>query len=413
MADLVRNNYRLSQAIQKLPATSAVKLAWQKKLDEWDLVSWEDALLWQFFYGTDLNAEFCLELGQDYLAAMRGSDGSMPLVPGEIEKLVLADDLLGSPEFQKRLLRTLYYSLNMAVEPSVLLTLQKLREFWFGSPTSSQLPAELKLFYQIYFVVAAMHHFDLLPDGTKNLIFGGNMVVLAFELGFNVEEAVRRDTDKYTHYDIRRNLCLDLAAFLDKNEARLFNDKVSEDEVDKILPVKELINLFRNYCQRDFTGAMLMGFLEDENNAHYFAGGRKELARSILELYTHLVNGFLIIPDGDFQGLENQLEEMEERKERLARVVVTTPKTALETASPSPVLTTVVAKPSAGIPSKPTLADFKKFCSRRFVIFQDGQFANPVAVVDKLSQWAEQYSDPEMNTWLYFDEGDGKFHWKD
>ena len=236
-----------------------------------------------------------------------------------------------------------------------------------------------------------MNYFYLIPDRSRWFIFGGGFLTLAVLLGFKVEEAMKISVDESVNFYNRRDLCLDLAAFMAQNETEI---SYSEADVSKKegIAIKELIKQFRNYCKNNFSGGNLLNFLNEPYVVQNFRLGDKEVARVILELYVHLINGFFIVPDGDFEALNKKIKEMEE------------PEKALTPVSKSVVVTKSPARVS-------DFSQVKKYIERKYIKGLDGQFENIEGVFEELIRFATEREEQEIAELFYFDEKEDKFKW--
>ena len=84
---------------------------------------------------------------------------------------------------------------------------------------------------------------------------------------------------------------------------------------------------------------------------------------------------------------------------------------------PKPVEKTNVEKVNASIPqskpAKPTSKQIKSQIDSQFKKDHEGNFINMEGVYEKLNELAEKNNDPSILELYYFDEGAGKFKWKE
>lgn len=356
------------------------------------MVEWEDELFYEVFYFGDKNDAAARSYAEEAVAVMRGEDKTVKeLVPADLKAINFSKEILEDKNFQKKVLRTLYRSLNLDLAPPLLELQDKLEDQLFGDKSTIVLGVEDSIFYRTIYVIIAMNYFHLIPNRSRWFIFGGGFLALAILLGFKVEEVVKLSVDESVNFYSRRDLCLDLAAFMAQNETEL---SYSEEGVSrqKGVAVKDLINQFRNYCKNDFSGSNLLNFLNEPNVVQYFGPGDKEIAQAILELYVHLINGFFIVPDGDFEALNKKIKEMEEPEKASAP-------TSKPVAASTP--------PARGS----DYSQVKKYIERKYIKGPDGQFENIEGVFGELAGFAAQRGDQKIAELFYFDEKEGKFKW--
>jgi hypothetical protein len=189
--------------------------------------------------------------------------------------------------------------------------------------------------------------------------------------------------------------------------------------------VKYWVDNFRIYSQGNFGGSDLLNFAADKNYFGGCSGEEKELIVKILQLYTHLINGYLIVPQGDLVAVEKRLKDFEEKgkaNDPLAYFddkLLTGDISAIE---PIPVSTTKEAPVARKKNISNIQADgikkidaqmIKKIVMSEFGYTEGDQFEDVEAVIQRLQELAVDYENPEIADLYYFDEQGNEFKWRE
>jgi hypothetical protein len=357
--------------------------------------------------GDDLLTEDDLLDADALVQNLRGKDGMEPFSVDELDainwQLGLADD----SDLQKKLFRTIYFCINKEdriLAMALRLTLDPL----FIDRNQAVDPDTKELLLRPYAILCA-YFFFLLPDSLAYFLFESGFVLVGFKMGFDWETIVRDVTERMVSFNHRQNLCIELSASLSENHTPLGQDinGVSKD-------VKYWIDNFRIYSKGEFGGQELFAFLADENYLGSSSGEDKDLISLIIQLYTHLINGYLAVPGGDLSAVEKRMDALEKsgKAENLFAYFDDKPQantviSAEETESASEV------EPLKNNHFTVTNDDIRKIIISEFGYTPDGQYKNLEEVFARLQELAVDFNRPEIADLYYFDEEKNKFIWKE
>ncbi len=412
MAEIFSAKARLSTASAGLKLASAELVANQKKLIEWNLAPWEDALLFELF-PVSSDIPFASDDYKDTLELLRGTDSTTAVDPIPAEGLsggyAFAPQSFADPEFQRSLLRSVYLILREGDNNQAILLMARLEEDFIAILPEFErtVPREMIELYKRIYIILLNNFFRLLPDDIQIQYFQSDQIIQSLQLGFNIEEVVRQFVDTYSDLSNRQEACLNFSAGLAANDTAL-----GIDAQNRIVTIKYWIDSFRIYSKNKFGGIELVNFLNDRSYVGKLSGGDISLIRQICELYTHLINGFLMLPLGNLErigGLVAQLEAIPDLAPGEAKQLIDPDRSWAE----------MLAKP---------VSDGWKQSVKDWLKVQDAEESREVFKEELASiPWQDepyltnilQISDifedcfPEAGPLIYFDEQTGSFAWSE
>jgi hypothetical protein len=179
------------------------------------------------------------------------------------------------------------------------------------------LPDDLNEWYQRLYLIICFYNYNFFSSHVFLFIAGSPLLALSYQIGFDFEEIIRKMMDGFTLFESRENLARQLAVFLLDNKTPLgFKDP------DGPATVGYWIEKFRVYSHNSFDGMSLMNFIDDKNITSFCDPSQKELILAELGLYTHLVSGSLIVPDGDVEAVVKIASEIEKEEEQDRKITV-------------------------------------------------------------------------------------------
>ncbi len=388
---------------------------------EWGLYHWEDGLLFQLYpvFADDVLVENDLVIADKLIKTLRGDDGSLPFTIEEMIGEDLPLNWLENEETMRRMYRTVYYCINknevgLAMEFRVGLDLL----FTGNSLPLDQVNGDA--ITGIYIAVCA-YFFRNLPAPLTHYLFASQFVVLMLKLGFDLEIIIRRAVNDIVLVESRNSYCLELAASLADNQTEIGKAVTGENR-----DIKYWIDNFRIFSKGNFSGSELLNFLADYNYLGGCNAEEKKIINILLQLYAHLVNGFLIVPDGDLEAVNRRMNEMEKKGiagDYLASLFGSAGE--LEKKAEKEVLEIVekvsaekVLEKSEKIPTQtPGLfwsgATIRKFVESEIGYYPNAQYPEVEKVLARLQEMAKDYNDPAIADLYYFDEQTGEFKWRE
>jgi len=384
MAKIFNKNALLSVLITESNLSADLKLSWQNKLKEWSLGQWEDNMLYQllvFSEGLDVES---LNYADGMIKTLRGNNPDvLPYSTTDIKALSIDGVYLANENNYKRMLRTIYYGMNFG-EGFLSYQLRiKLDPIINGQIEIKNLPPEYFAELSVIYLMTVCNYFLMQPVEIQRFVFISYLLPLSFDIGIDWENLLREDILTMINFYARRDLCLDLAAALSQNNSEL-GKKPNGDVAD----IAYWIDMGRAYTQTKFDGVGLMKFMNEDGNVGNCNGKEKINIQKTLQLYAHLVNGFLILPEVDMDSFIKGVKDEDD--------------TANE----------FVFK-AAEIPAKQkmTIESIKKIIDNKFPLDSEGNYLDIEGVMNELEKLSKQYNDPKISEFLYFDDHEGKFKW--
>ncbi len=388
------------QAKERLDASA--QSIFDDLVKEWALFDWEDALVFQSFplSEDDVVGEEALSNVDDLIKYLRGEDGTKPLTVDELASKDWTSGLVEDADLMKRLFRTVYFCINKDDRRLAMATRLKLDSFMITHEVvdgSESDPTIREIIIRPYIIFCA-YFFFLLPSALSFYLFESGFLLFGLKLGFDWEAIVRDTTDRMVSLNLRKNLCIELSASLSNNHTILGQDTSG-------LPkdIKYWVDNFRIFSKKEFSGQDLFGFLNDDN---YFGGCKdddKDLISQMLQLYTHLINGYLIVPNGDLSAVDKRTQSLENNSKVENKFVKE------EVGLDLPLLN------SSNENNKFTVAneDIRKMILSEFGFAPDDQYENLEEIFSRLAELSIYFNRPEIADLYYFDEDKNKFVWKE
>ncbi len=286
----------------------------QRKINSLQIAPWEDALLYQVF-PPNQTGSIDVDEYLHTLVVLRGNDPNDVLVPLPVDKLEdfnFSRTSFPDPDFQTSLLKSLYVILKEGDNNQAILLMRRLEEDAISkfSDLKKDVPDEMLALYKRVYIILLVNFFYLLPDDIQINFFSTDLAVEAMRLGFNLHEVVRRFVDEYSDFKNRQEACLNFSGALAVNDT-----VVGQNNQGQPASVRYWLDYFRTMSKSKFSGMDLVNFLNDKNYTGRLSGEDVEIVRQLLELYVHLVNGFLMLPPGSLElinPLVNQLASVPE-----------------------------------------------------------------------------------------------------
>jgi len=357
----------------------------------------------------------------ELIKTMRGEDGTLPFTDEELSEIEWQGQWYDDQEVVKQIFRTVYFCLNQNKTDLAMnlrfcldpIAMQKV----VGLPTETR-----ELVYSVYNVLC-LYFFYNIPDGVAYYLFESGFVVLALKLGFKLEDIIADVTNRMVAFDRRKVFCIELSASLGENMTTLGADNNHEEK-----NIKYWVDNFRIYSQGNFGGPDLLNFAADKNYFGGCSGDDRELIVKVLQLYTHLINGYLAVPNGDLAAVDKRLKDLESAGK------ADDPLAYFEDyllSSDAPVVNqnfgsselSTEEKEILNIPNdtndtnetnkKIDVLVVKKLIMSEFGYAEGGQFEDVGAVINRLQELAADFNDPEIADLYYFDEQSGEFKWRE
>lgn len=387
MAQIYNKNALLSVLIAESNLNAVLKLSWQNKFKEWDLAEWEDNILFQMLsLSEDFDSEL-LNYTDDLVNSMRGQNPNiLPYNTTEIKALVVDGHYLSDENNYKRMLRTIYYGMNFGEGQLSFQLRIKLNPIINGEVEIKNLPVEYFAELSVIYLMTVCNYFVMQPIEVDRFVFISYLLPLSLDIGIDWESVVRETTLTMINFYERRDLCLDLAAAL------TMNDSVIGKKADGLpADIAYWIDVARAVTQSKFDGVGLMKFINDAAYVGNCDGKEKKDIQKILQLYAHLINGFLILPEVDMESFIANVKDEEETDEFMFK-----PAEKIE----NPILEKEIKA-----------TDIKKMINDKFPTDQDGNYLDVEGVLTELQRLSIQHNDPKISEFLYFDDQENKFKW--
>jgi len=386
---IYKEKFRYSIKAARFAVEPEVKEQFFAYLKKWNLLEWEDALLFQInpvYSNLDLED---LEDADNVVSTMRNSDGTTKeLYSDEVNPLILVDEI-EKEYFQRRLIRTIYWvvenNFNVEASSTFFILLNRIEPILIKEVANLSKGA-ISLCIATYTLLAA-YYFDHLADEQITYIFASELVVFGSMVGFDWKYLVAKRVEQSVNYYDRRNFCLNLAAGLADNLTVL--GKKTSGEVSTC---KDWIDSFRAYSHGEFDGSSLFGFSSDQNTFLSCNNDEKETVLDLLRLYTHLINGSLALSGIALEDVDKRLSEWKKNKYNL---------------TDSKLYFNTVKK------QETDYEGIKRAISKEFPLDSDGNFTDVEGVLKKLNVLSVDYNDPTIADLYYFDEQTGEFKWRE
>ncbi|MBU1613170.1 hypothetical protein KKC87_01930 [Patescibacteria group bacterium] len=371
MAVIFLEEATIDKLLTLVPANSPQRKVWDASIKKWNLARWEEELFYQWLcFSKDFGPD-TLEYAEKVVKTMRGNDINVKeLTSEEILMIDLNENFINSGVFAQRIMRAIYVCLNKA-DISLAVNLRNLvGAFVVKDIVIPGIGIDKENLYKVFYLMLCFNYIEILPDKSRWYIFGSSLLLFSMRIGYDLEEIMKRAVLSEINFYSRRNICLDCAVFLSENET-VVGRKDNGDNAT----INFWIDTFRMYSKNNFGGVELTNFFNDEKYLSKCSGDERKLIRAVIQLYTHLVNGFLILPDGEMDKLNKMLDE--------------------------------------GKIEKPTVRQIKDDIEETFTTNSSGEFLDIDGILLKLDELAKKFNDPKIAELYYFDEQQGKFVWKE
>lgn len=406
--DIFREKSTFTQQANKRLDSSA-RAVFDDLVKEWSLFEWEDALVFQLYplFEDDVVAEGDLLEVDVLIQNLRGADGTEPFGVDELDAINWQGGVEDGSDLQKRLFRTLYFCINKD-DRILAMALRSTLDPVFIDQKQTFIETR-EVLIRPYNVLCA-YFFFLLPDKLAYFLFESGFVLIGFKTGFDWEAIVRDATERMVSFNHRQNLCIELSASLSENRTPLGQDEkgVSKD-------IKYWIDNFRIFSKGEFGGQELFTFLDDDNYFGGCSGEDKDLISLIIQLYTHLINGFLAVPGGDLSAVEERVNALEKsgRAEDLFAYFDDKPQADISLSAKEIGVETQEDNTGDNNTFTVTNDDIRKIIISEFGYMPDGQYKNLEEIFTRLQELAVDFNRPEIADLYYFDEQKNKFVWKE
>lgn len=375
MAEIYYNTALLSKLIKAPDFPEADRQDLAQALAGFQLAKWEDNLLYQLFFTNISFADSEAENIKILYNILRGVEKVAPFSFDDSPGIDLHGKL-ADPIFQQRLIKTLYYAINsgnaslamrlrLLIEPSLKQWLSEAGGVFKG------VEPQLRLEYEIIYVILCGNFFNFLPYESILFFFSQHYYYYALKIGFNLEEILKNYFSREISFYRRDNQNLELAALISESDLAM---GIKNDGTPAT--AEYWVSAFRAYSNKNFGATELFKFISDD---YYFAkceAAEKENIRKFLELYVHLINGFLILPDSNPETMDRIIAEMANKK-------------------------------------SPDYYDIKQYFEDKFKKDAAGQFENVEEIFASLYSLAERYNDRKIAELYFWDEKSNAFKWFD
>lgn len=405
--DIFKEKYTFTKQAQARLDPSA-RVAFDDLVKEWALFTWEDALVFQLYplLDDEVVTEEDLLVVNTLVITLRGEDDSEPLEIEDLRTINWQHDLAEDPQLANRLFRTVYHCLNK--EDRILaMTLRRTLDPLVVDREAA-VPLEIKEMLLRPYNILCAYFFFLLPDDLVYFLFESGFILVGLKTGFDWEKIVSSATDKMVSFNHRQYLCIELSASLSENLTPIGQDINGEAK-----DIKYWIDNFRIFSKGNFGGQDLFAFLSEDSYLGGCNSVDKDLISQILQLYTHLINGYLAVPNGDLSAVENRLNNLEKTGKADSFAYFDDKPHVKE-----PVIEEeITAEPPASSVNQNNFTvindDIRKFIISEFGYIPDGQYKNLEEIIARLAELAIDFNRPEIADLYYFDEQQNKFVWKE
>lgn len=317
MPTIVKNLPTLSGIIDQMVIADDQKKTLKERVAAWGLMNWEETMVYQLVaFATPVEAA-AVDEWEQWLKVMRGQDNTVTKIGyAELDSSPIDDAILIQEEFQQRLTAAAFWALDNHDIRYAMLIRQKLEAATNGELEFANLPFDLGHWYQRLYIVLCLNNFNALPDSVRVFFLASPLLVLSIQLGFDWDALLRGYFDTIMTFAIRKESIRQFSAFLLDNRAPI--GWRNEKEMGTI---NFWIEKFRQYSRENFGAMELLEFLNSKPDTGFCTVEQKNIIRAVIELYTHLVNGFLIIPEGDVEAvykIADQLEREEAKEKNFA-----------------------------------------------------------------------------------------------
>ncbi len=298
MAELYFPQATLLTTLDALASVPTLQEQWRKKVKSQNLSPIADAVIFQLFSPKQEVDFIALSDFFDFLKD--NQDSGAEFSSDQLGALSSDPAQLGDHLFQRYVANTIVQAVVQSdVDRAIVLRNYLEKQVMNDLTKVSQLfGQEIAVFYERGYIILANYFFANLSDGVMLSFLTTDLVVKAFQLKCNIEEAIRRFIDYFRDVTYRHEYALDFAGALGNNQTLLVKSAAGEK-----LTVSYWIDSFRAFSKNAFGGIDLLNFLNEKQTTAKLTGDQKDLIRQLLELYTHLINGFLTAPGGDVDAV--------------------------------------------------------------------------------------------------------------
>ncbi|MFA6551835.1 MAG: hypothetical protein WCV41_04890 [Patescibacteria group bacterium] len=284
----------------------------------WKLARWEEDLVYRLVaYATGAESAAVAEWGE-WVRVLRGSEnGIVKFAYAEMEQISWNGPALRQESFRRRLACTVYWALNVGDVPTAMSIREKLEYASASTLEFDDLPDDLNDWYRRLYLIICFQNFNILPNFVRLFIISSPLLVLSFQIGFDFETSARDLLNGFVDFGVRQDTARQLAVFLLDNQTSL-----GRKSAEEAVTVNYWIEKFRVYSRGNFGGMDLVNFIGDKNFTGFCTVEDKDLILSVVGLYTRLVNGSLIVPDGDVDAIVKLALEVEKEDDRDSGVAV-------------------------------------------------------------------------------------------
>jgi len=314
---MAKDTPTLTQLVNQWAIDPAEKQRLVEVVAGWKLTRWEEDLVYELVgLGARAGAATVAQWGE-WVAVLRGSQaGVVRFTYVELAQIAWDRSALQQESFQRRLACTVYWALNV-MDAQTAMSIREKLEYASGGNLEFGLPDELEDWYRRLYLIICFYNFNILPNFVRLHIVHSSLLMLSYQIGFDFEGAARTLISGFVDFGVRADLARQLAVFLLDNQTSLGWKSKTETAV-----INYWIEKFRVYSRGNFGGMDLMNFIGDKNFTGFCTAEQKELILSVVGLYAHLINGSLIVPDGDIDTVAKMALELEKEEERDRDVVV-------------------------------------------------------------------------------------------
>ncbi|MFA6423879.1 MAG: hypothetical protein WCV83_01030 [Candidatus Magasanikbacteria bacterium] len=375
---------------------------------KWHLYNWEDGLLFQL-YPINSNVKLTvvdLEDADEIVKIIRGENPEvLPFSASEVRAMDIkswfSNDL--NP---RRLIRTIYFCLNNADNDLAAATRESL-DVLFADKKDVNFPDATYVFLLRAYICIFCYYFKNVPDEMSSFVFANSYVLLAIQMGFDLEKIIMDYNETKIVFNNRMNFCLELAASLSENESEIGMDINGNKKT-----IKYWIDNLRIYSKKAFDGTSLLNFLGDKNYFGRCSSAEKEVITQVFQLYIHLINGFLAVPGGDLNVVNVWAQNLE--KNNFSDDIFGYFKISENMNKSKPTENNeskVVDNVSYNVGPFVDANAIRLIISSEFGYYPGDQYPNVDLVLQRLAELAVDFNNPEILEMYYYDEKEGKFKW--
>lgn len=287
---IIKENFNLSSYIRLLPFYEKEKLKLEKKIIDWKLESWEDALIFQLFPFDSHVVRSLEDLNRYDLLLNNLRTGESYDWTAEKVKQISLKKIAMNPNGKQEIGRIVYEIINFGKKGTALAVIRKILEEASAGINFFDLEADKDLFLKRVYIILFCHFFNNTEESQQYLFLNGGLFVIAIQMGFDMEEIIKSQLEFAGYlFDSRKKICLNFAAAINDNDT-----VIGPPNENGLFSVYHWVKLFFIFSRKEMNHSNLEKFLEDKKFFSKITAEEKYLIAVILKLYLHLLDGTIM-----------------------------------------------------------------------------------------------------------------------